>query len=200
MLMNSEIENTGLPKGERDLNPPSIMERGLEGEAVLVLLLFLLFPFISPAQKTPEELGEFVFKALKAENLKAVGTYLATPDDVLLYKKKLGYNLTKEQGDDFKELQLMADTAFIDLCGIILAEGRSKGIVWPKALFVKVKSDVETYILSSADESKTIDFGPVSVIFSHGADKFILTFETAFEASGRWRITGDNIKLRTYKE
>lgn len=152
------------------------------------------------AQKTPDELAQNMYRAIKAENIRAVGTYLATPDEMLVHQKKLGYTYNQEQADDFKAKQALVDTAFLDQTGLVIKEGKSRGIVWAKTEFVKVKSEVETYILSSLDESKTDDFGPVSVIFSHGADKFILTFDMAFEVNGRWRISGDNIKLRTYKD
>lgn len=163
-----------------------------------LLVLFLGLSTLVQAQKTPEELAQFLYKAIRAENVKAVGTYLCTPDEALLFSKTLGYSYTKEQGDDYKANQLVIDTAFIDQCRFIITEGKGKGIVWAKTEFVSVKNGIETYILSSKDESKTADMGPVSVIFKHGADHFILTFATAFEASGRWRITGEEIKLKRY--
>lgn len=164
-------------------------------------MVLLILPAFIWAQKSPEELADYLFKAIKAENVKAVGTYLSTPDEALLFSKKLGYSYTKDQGDDYKEEQLKIDTAFVDQVAYILKDGKTnKGIVWSKAEFVKIKSGVETYILSSLDESKTTDMGPISVVFKSGADQFILTFVQAFEATGRWRITGESIKLKRYTE
>lgn len=166
-----------------------------------ITLILLIASLSLQAQKTPEELADYLFKALKAENVKAVGTYLATPEEALLFSKKLGYSYTKDQGDDFKEEQLKIDTAFIDQVKYVLKDGKTqKGIVWNKAELVKIKSGVETFILSSLDESKTADMGPISVIFKSGTDQFILTFVQAFEATGRWRINGESIKLKRYTE
>jgi hypothetical protein len=153
------------------------------------------------AQKTPEELADYLFKAVRAENVKAVGTYIATPEEALLFSKRLGYSYSKEQGDDYKEEQLKIDTAFVDQLNYILKDGKTqKGIVWAKTELVKIKSGVETYILSSLDESKTADMGPISIVFKSGADQFILTFVQAFEATGRWRITAESVKLKRYTE
>lgn len=166
-----------------------------------ITLILLIASLSLQAQKTPEELADYLFKALKAENVKAVGTYLATPEEALLFSKKLGYSYTKDQGDDFKEEQLKIDTAFIDQVKYVLKDGKTqKGIVWNNAELVKIKSGVETFILSSLDESKTADMGPISVIFKSGTDQFILTFVQAFEATGRWRINGESIKLKRYTE
>jgi hypothetical protein len=167
-----------------------------------IVFLFLMLSISAlQAQKTPEELADYLFKALKAENVKAVGTYLATPEEALLFSKKLGYSYTKDQGDDYKEEQLKIDTAFIDQVIYVLKDGKTqKGIVWNKAELVKIKSGVETYILSSLDESKTADWGPISIIFKSGTDQFILTFANAFDATGRWRINGESIKLKRYTE
>ena len=166
-----------------------------------MVLLLMFLPAIMWGQKTPVELADYLFKALRAENVKAVGTYLATPDEALVFSKRLGYNYTKDQGDDYKLEQLRIDTAFIDQVNYVLKDGKvNKSIVWAKTEFVKVKSGVETYILSSLDESKTADMGPISVIFKSGNDQFILTFVQAFEATGRWRITGESIKLKRYTE
>lgn len=160
----------------------------------------LLFSLQAGAQKTPDELAEYMFKAMRAQNIKAVCTYLATPEEVLLYSKRMGNSYTKDQAEDFKTAQVALDSAFTSQCQFVLDDGKQKGIQWGKAQFVKAKNEVETYILSSKDEEKTIDFGPVSAIFSYEGKQYILTFETAIEATGRWRLTGDKVKLRTYTE
>lgn len=167
----------------------------------LILYTFLLLGFVASAQKNPSELGEFVYKALRSQNLKAVATYLGTPDEVLLFSKKLGRSFsTKEETEDFKKDQAEMDSSFIRKCQLVLEDGKQRSIVWQKTEFIEVKLHIDTYQLSSLDESKTIDFGYIEVIFSHEGKQYMLTLETAFDAIGRWRLTGDKITLESYTE
>ena len=166
----------------------------------LVIYTFLLLGFAASAQKNPSELGEFIYKALRSQNLKAVTTYLGTPDEVLLFSKKLGRSYTPQETEDFKKDQAQIDSAFLRKCNFVLEDGQQRGIVWQKTEFVEVKLHIDTYQLSSLDESKTIDFGYIEVIFSHNGKQYVLTMETAFDAIGRWRLTGDKITLQSYTE
>ncbi len=166
----------------------------------LVLYTFLLLGFTASAQKNASELGEFIYKALRSENLKAVNTYLGMPDEVLLFSKKLGRSYTTQEAEDFKKDQAQLDSAFIRKCQLVLEDGKQRSIVWQKTEFVEVQLHIDTYQLSSLDESKTIDFGYIEVIFSYDKKLYMLTMETAFDAVGRWRLTGDKITLESYTE
>lgn len=167
---------------------------------VLLLIFAIAFSQLLTAQKNATELGEFIFKALRLENLKTVHNYLATPDEVLLFSKKLGRSYTSQEAEDFKKDQAETDSAFMRKCHFVLDDGKQRSIVWNKTELVEVNPQIDTYQLSSLDESKTIEFGPIEVIFSYEGKKYVLTMETAFDAIGRWRISGEKLTLATYKE
>lgn len=166
----------------------------------LVLYTLLLFSLVATAQKTPSDLGEFIYKSLRSENLKALNTYVATPDEVYIFSKKLGKTYTTQEAEDYKKEQALIDTAFLRKCQYVIDDGKQRSIVWAKTELVEVKPLIETYILSSLDESKTIDFGPIQVVFMYDTKKYTLTMETAFDAISRWRLTGDKITLESYKD
>jgi hypothetical protein len=166
----------------------------------LILYTLVLFSYSSTAQKTPADLGEFIYKSLRAENLKALNTYIATPDEVYIFSKKLGRSYTTQEAEDYKKEQALTDSAFLRKAQFIIDDGKQRSIVWAKTELVEVKLQIETYILSSLDESKTIDFGYIEVIFSYDKKLYALTMETAFDAIGRWRLTGDKITLESYTE
>lgn len=166
----------------------------------LSLLFALLYSIGAYSQKTPEELGQYIFKALRTENIKAVHTYIGSPEEVLIFSKKLGRSYTSQEAEDFKKDQIETDSAFTRKCRFVLDDGKQRSIEWNKTELVEVKSLTETYQLSSLDESKTIEFGPIEIIFSYAEKKYVLTLETAFDAIGRWRISGEKLTLASYKE
>lgn len=167
---------------------------------VLSILCMLALSINALAQKTPQELGQYIFKALRSENIKAVHSYIATPEEVLIFSKKLGKNYSSQEAEDFKKDQIETDSAFTRKCRFVLDDGKQRSIEWNKTELVEVKSLTETYQLSSLDESKTIEFGPIEIIFSYADKKYVLTLETAFDAIGRWRISGEKLTLASYKE
>jgi len=166
-----------------------------------MLKLFFIFfiailPFTVRSQKTPEELGQYLFRYLKEGSINKIDSLIPTIEEMKTLADKIGIEKDSKQYSDAVNGYESELEKFHENINLIYSDNRDNKLEWKKANFQKVISISDSMKVDNSDpNSKSVVVTRLSIYFVCNSNKFRITIDDAFEVNGLWKL-GNNIYIK----
>ena len=163
---------------------------------IFFIFSVLILPFTVRSQKTPEELGQYLFNYLKEGTLNKIDSLVPTLEEMIILAEKIGIPKESKQYSDAVNGYNSELEKFHENINQIYSDTIDNKLEWKKADLQKVISISDSMKVDISDpNSKSVLVTRLSVYFACDTHKFRLTIDDAFEVNGLWKL-GNNIYLK----
>jgi hypothetical protein len=169
-----------------------------------MLKIFFIFsvtilPFNVSSQKTPEELGKYLFNYFKEGSLNKIDSLIPTLEEMYWLAEKIGIEKDSDQYSDAVNGYDTELEKFRETINGIYSDTLNNKLSWKNAVFEKVISISDSMKIDNRDpNSKSVMVTRLSVYFVCNSNNFRITIDDAFEVNGLWKL-GNNIYLKQLK-
>lgn len=157
--------------------------------------LLVLCSCSSFAQKSPEELGQFVFDVFKERNVKALDTLTPNLTEIVAYYREIDSTFALPKQPDFPKKYGFHDTQFKQKCTAIM-KGEA-GVDFKKATFLELKYYVKE--MGVSQDGKVLNRDYLEIYFMSDNKKYSLLFRSLHKIKNIWKL-GENVRIRPAEE
>jgi hypothetical protein len=166
-----------------------------------MLKIFFIFsnailPFTVCSQKTPEELGKYLFNYFKDGSINKIDSLIPTLEEMKTLAEKIGIKKGSKQYSDAVNGYDSELNKFRENIVVIYSDTLDNKLNWKEAGFQKVTSVSDSMKIDNRDpDSQTVIVTRLTVYFVCNSHTFKIAIDDAFEVNGLWKL-GNNIYLR----
>jgi hypothetical protein len=174
---------------------PVILNNTLMQKYLLIIAVAFL-PLTVHAQKTPEELGKYLFSYLKAGSISKIDSLIPTLEEMKALAEKLEIKKDSKQYTDAVDGYDNEVEAFRETISAMYANTLNNHLLWKQAVLQKVVAVSDSIKIDNRDPaSKTAQITRLGIYFACKGYTFRISVKDAVEVNGLWKL-GSNIHLK----
>lgn len=164
-----------------------------------IILTFLLLTFnsaVSFGQKTPQDLGKFVFDVLKSKNFSALDTLTPKSTDIIVILKNKYPTAKIDTSDRFLKKYEYHDNRFKNICKDLRNDTTEIKMDWEKCTLTKVDFlEKPSPYQDTTKNSKPILINYLTLHIASEASTYILEFKEIYFYKGIWKL-GEHVRFK----
>lgn len=167
----------------------------------LFSIISVFITVLGACQTTPSALGDSLFTIFKTNAISQLDKFIPSADQTLQIAKSFtpAQNLSESDIQAFREKYPEQKNMFKEKCLEIINEGKAQGLDWQNAQIKEIRTIPIPVGLSEQQKDTAIELKGISVLFSSGNKRFLLTLQIAVALEGKWYIGDNKIDLALLK-
>ena len=152
-------------------------------------------------QRTPEELGDLVFRTFKNTDYLALDTLTLKPSELGEVFRQRDTSLHFMEKEDFPLKQEYHDKKFKEKCKKLMKDTAYFKIDWKEIKLVRVEYYEKELIIEQDSNSKQKPFirNYLDIYITSKNEEFLLQFKSIYKYNGIWKL-GEHVRFNKSKE